>query len=890
LTFKSRKEKRMLSNQLIKTIQILIVEDESIVAEDIKGILEEFGYSVIGIADSAEEAISKVAQTKPNLVLMDIRLKGKMDGVEAAERIWRNYQIPIVYLTANADIKTLQRAKATEPFGYIIKPFQERELQTAVEIALKRYYTEKQTKDREQWLNTLLSSLGDAVIATDSRGCVTLLNRAAEALTGWKMTEAVGRKSTEIFKLIHSETRTTIECPAQRALKSGMVVSIPEQTLLIAKNGIEVSIDDSAAPIIEALGEIQGAVIVFRDVTERKRSQRYAQTHHALTRILAESHTIKAAVPQLLQTICIGLQWCVGEFWAIDCQANALRHQTSWHLLSEEFSEFTAKAKELTFSIGVGLPGKVWQSGQVGWLGGLTHEANFCRRSLAESAELLFAFGIPIRCEKKMMGVMTFFSQKLHSLDEELLNLLATMGSQIGQFIERKLAEAALRSSQKRLAWQAKHDPLTGLVNRREFERCLEASIGNARVDFRQYFLCYLDLDRFKIVNDTCGHAAGDELLRQITDLLKAQIRTTDLLARLGGDEFGLLLYNCPPHQALVIANALRQSLEEFRFAWSDKTFTIGVSIGLVTVNAETLNLASAINTADAACYVAKNAGRNRVHFYQADDDHEVTQQHGQIQWVEKLTRALEQDRFCLYYQPIVPLRKSSACNTCGEHYEVLLRLNDETGKLVSPGAFIPAAERYHLMQHIDRWVIRTLFASQAKHYQESLLCCEHEGEAGMYAINLSGASIIDDQFIDFVLEAFATYQVPPQVICFEITETVAITNLSRARKLIEELKNLGCWFALDDFGSGMSSFAYLKNLPVDYLKIDGGFIKDIIENPTNLALTEAINQIGHVMGLQTIAEFVENDAILEKIKALGVDYAQGYGIGKPLPLSMCEA
>jgi len=524
----------------------------------------------------------------------------------------------------------------------------------------------------------------------------------------------------------------------------------------------------------------------------------------------------------------------------------------------------------------------------VGWLGGLTKEANFSRRAFAENAGLRFAFGIPIRCESRVFGVMTFFSQKLHSLDEELLNLLGTIGSQIGQFVERKLAEAALRSSQKRLAWQAKHDPLTGLVNRREFERCLEASISNARDENQQHSLCYLDLDRFKIVNDTCGHGAGDELLRQVTDLLKGQIRTTDLLARLGGDEFGLLLYNCPPHQALAIANALRQSLEEFRFAWNDKTFTIGVSVGLVMVNAETPNLASAVNAADAACYVAKNAGRNRVHFYQADD-REVTQQHGQIQWVEKLTRALEEDRFCLYYQPIVPLRKSFACTTCGEHYEVLLRLNDETGKLVSPGAFIPAAERYHLMQHLDRWVIRTLFASQANHYRDSLRCWEHEGEGGLYSINLSGASIIDDQFIDFVIEAFATYQVPPQVICFEITETVAITNLSRARKLIEELKNLGCYFALDDFGSGMSSFAYLKNLPVDYLKIDGGFIKDLVENPTNLALTEAINQIGHVMGLETIAEFVENDAILAKIKELGVDYAQGYGIGKPRPLSMVE-
>lgn len=363
--------------------------------------------------------------------------------------------------------------------------------------------------------------------------------------------------------------------------------------------------------------------------------------------------------------------------------------------------------------------------------------------------------------------------------------------------------------------------------------------------------------------------------------MLQRQIRTTDLLARLGGDEFGLLLYNCSPQQALVIANALRQSIEEFRFAWGSNIFTIGVSIGLVAINASTPNLASAINAAEAACYIAKNTGRNRVHFYQANED-EATSQRSQVHWIEKLTKALAEDRFCLYSQPIVPLSQSQKCHNCQEHYEVLLRLKDEAGNLISPMTFIPAAERYHLMQQIDRWVIRTFFANQARLDRENFSCCQDQGQHSMYAINLSGDSINDEQFVEFVREQFAIHQVPPQAICFEITETVAITNLAKARKLIEELTNLGCCFALDDFGSGMCSFGYLKNLPVDYLKIDGAFIKDIIQDPMDLALTNAINQIGHVMGLQTIAEFVENDAILEKLKELGIDYAQGYGIAKP--------
>lgn len=446
---------------------------------------------------------------------------------------------------------------------------------------------------------------------------------------------------------------------------------------------------------------------------------------------------------------------------------------------------------------------------------------------------------------------------------------------------ERKQAEEALRESEKRLAWQSRHDVLTGLVNRWEFEQRLEQALTSAKTHNQQHSLCFLDLDQFKIVNDTCGHAAGDELLRQVTALLQKQVRATDTLARLGGDEFGLLLNKCPLIQSMRIANALRQSLQEFRFGWQDKTFTIGVSIGLVAIDADALNLSSVLSAADAACYAAKNAGRNRVHLYEADDQ-ELAIGHGQMRWISRLTKALQDNSFCLYYQPIVPLAQAQSK---GEHYEILLRLQDETGKLVPPMAFIPAAERYNLMHIIDRWVISTFFASLSQHYQEAWQCCKEPGCSSMYTINLSGASINDDSFVDFLDQQFTLYSVPPQVICFEITETLAITNLSKAGNLIRQLKHIGCSFALDDFGSGMSSFAYLKNLPVDYLKIDGEFIKDIVDDPTDLALTKAINQVGHAMGIQTIAEFVENDSILEKITALGVDYAQGYGIAKPQPL-----
>lgn len=446
---------------------------------------------------------------------------------------------------------------------------------------------------------------------------------------------------------------------------------------------------------------------------------------------------------------------------------------------------------------------------------------------------------------------------------------------------ERKRAEVALRESERLLAWQATHDALTGLVNRQEFDRLVHKAIAEAKENDRHHVLYYMDLDQFKLVNDTCGHKAGDELLIQVTALIQSQIRSTDVLARLGGDEFGLLLLNCPLDKAVVLANKLRQSIQEFRFPRDNKIFTIGVSIGLVSINIDSKNLASVLSAADTACYAAKNKGRNRVQVY-LDNDSSLTQQYGEMQWATKITQALDEKRFRLYRQDIVPIADSASK---GEHYEVLLRMVDETGKEIAPMAFIPAAERYNLMQSIDRFVITTLFASQQQHYQKAWQRCQTEDYSCLYSINLSGASINDDQFIHFLDEQLTLYQIPPQLICFEITETVAITNLSKALKFIQKFRQLGCRFALDDFGSGMSSFTYLKTLPVDYLKIDGYFVKDILDDPIDLVTIAAINQIGHLMGLKTIAEFVENEDILAKLREIGVDYAQGYRIGKPIPL-----
>ncbi len=421
---------------------------------------------------------------------------------------------------------------------------------------------------------------------------------------------------------------------------------------------------------------------------------------------------------------------------------------------------------------------------------------------------------------------------------------------------------------------QATHDALTGLINRREFERRVERAIETGKQQAAQHTMLYLDLDQFKIVNDTCGHVAGDELLRQLTAVMQEKLRKGDTLARLGGDEFGVLLENCGTEPANRIADLLRRTVGDFHFTWLDKTFPIGVSIGLVTFSNGGVSLADILRMADAACYVAKDTGRNRIHIF-TPGDKEVAQRSGEMGWISRIQKALDEQRLVLYSQKILALGNNPGA---GEHYEVLLRLRDEEGALVPPMAFIPAAERYGLMPLLDRWVIQTAFALQAERQTLGT-------PLGTCAINLSGTTICDDYFLEFVKDQFARHHLAPQSICFEVTETAAITNLSQAAALIRELKALGCRFALDDFGSGMSSFAYLKYLPVDYLKIDGAFVKNMLDDPIDYAMVESINHIGHVMGIETIAEFAENDAIVAALQKIGVNFAQGYGVEVPHPI-----
>jgi diguanylate cyclase (GGDEF)-like protein/PAS domain S-box-containing protein len=426
------------------------------------------------------------------------------------------------------------------------------------------------------------------------------------------------------------------------------------------------------------------------------------------------------------------------------------------------------------------------------------------------------------------------------------------------------------------LAHQATHDELTGLLNRQAFDGHLQRALEEARSLSNTHALCYMDLDQFKLVNDTCGHLAGDELLCRVTALLQDSLRDTDLLARLGGDEFGVLLTRCPLEGAERQVAELLRALNQFRFTWRDKTFAVGASIGLVPITRDFRTVAHLLSAADHACYAAKEKGRNRIQVYQ-EDDATFVRRHGDMNWVVRIQQTLEQDRFRLFAQQIQPLSPEAAP---GLYFEVLLRMLEDDGRIHLPSDFIHAAERYGLMRSIDRWVIRSCIKtlmSQPPPFLDLLRLC---------SINLSAVSLGDDELLGFVEEELDASGVPPGKLCFELTETTAIESLSQAQRLMERLAARGVRFALDDFGTGMSSYGYLKELPVSFLKIDGKFIKDVVTDPLDRAMVESINQVGHVMGVRTIAEGVTSAAVVERLRLLGVDFAQGNWISAPRPLA----
>ncbi len=513
----------------------------------------------------------------------------------------------------------------------------------------------------------------------------------------------------------------------------------------------------------------------------------------------------------------------------------------------------------------------------------------FHRSGRADHAELVLILNRIVRINEELKPWQNRFSNTLGEatrwIKSTLLLVIVTVAGTlvpIGIYLTQRMVSRVDRAERElkelklgqeyamKLAYHASHDQLTNLVNRAEFENRLKQALQTVTTQGRQHVVMYLDLDQFKIVNDTCGHAAGDQLLRQVGALLKQKVREGDTLARLGGDEFGVLLEACPMQEAIRIAHELRQCVADFRFVSESRSFNIGASIGVIHIADGTLNLTDVLGAADAACYMAKEKGRNRVQFYRPHDS-EVFLRRGEMEWVSRLQRALQDGRFALHAQKIISIKDPGPQTV---YHELLVRMLDEHDKIIPPMAFIPAAERYSMMPLVDQWVVQSAFSKVS-----SL-----GPNCGTYAINISGNSIGDERFLEFVREQLRRYVMPPRTICFEITETAAIANFDKAARFFGELKALGCLFSLDDFGAGMSSFGYLKHLPVDFIKIDGSFVKDVAIDSVDFAMVKAINDVGHEMGKKTIGESVDSEAGLEALRKIGVDFGQGHWISPPVP------
>jgi len=687
------------------------------------------------------------------------------------------------------------------------------------------YRVEAQLRRSEQELNNILFNMQDTFYRTDSEGRIVYITAMAEQSLGYRNDELLGRKMADLYVEPNGRSEFFKALQANNGVVRNYIAALRH------KDGSTVWASTNAHYYRDETGQIAGVEGNARDITQYRRAQ------EALTREQQRALVTLESIGDGVMTTDVDghIEYLnpIAER-LLDCEAEHTRGRHYMEVLKLIDESTGERLHDLVELISHRDSAVVHADDGV-----LTHRDG--------SQFTINITAAPMRADNdQIIGVVLV----LHDITE-------VMGMA------------------RQLSFQASHDMLTGLYNRREFEKRLEAAIRSARGEGRHHVLFYMDLDQFKVVNDTCGHRAGDELLAQLSTLIKYSVREHDILARLGGDEFGLLLIDCPLDEAAEIAETVRQQVRDYRFAWEERIFDIGVSIGVVPITAEGGNLIDILSIADAACYVAKDAGRNRVHIF-SEDDKAVARHHHEMEWTHRISQAFEENRFVLFFQPIRSLNGEADTLPYGE---VLMRMQERDGRAVSPISFIPAAERYNLMPTIDRWVVRTALGKMREAQGPA------ESPPFRFTINLSGQSLTDEHFLDFVLGQLHECDIAGEYVCFEITETAAITNLSRARSFIATLKKMGCSFALDDFGSGLSSFGYLKGLQVDYIKIDGGFVKDMMEDSLDSAMVASINQIGHVMGLKTIAEFAESEAIVDTLREMGIDYAQGFAIAHPEPL-----
>jgi len=676
----------------------------------------------------------------------------------------------------------------------------------------------KQANARNRMFATVVEQSHAAILTKDLDGRITSWNAAAQRIFGYSAEEVIGQPISILFPTGNAEEFQAL-LKHVRSARTGS-----REAERRAKDGSIVLIAAERSPYYDEDGRHVGEISVVHDITEKRRAERALFEAQERARVALDSIT-----------------------------DGVMRLDLSGHV-----EYLNGAASRIT-----------------GWgaedaLGRPVAEVFPAAGGRVQAADA--ASGEALPCEATLIDR----EGRAHAIEQSWAPLREAGGMVSGQVVVFRDV-GKLRRLTRQLSWHASHDALTGLPNRRVFEERLRELVEDAEHGGAVHSLCYLDLDQFKVVNDTCGHVAGDEMLRQIAGILQPCLRSADMLARLGGDEFGMLLEHCPLNRAEHVAQKVLDALARFRFAWDGKTFGAQASIGIAAIEAGAQGATAILGAADAACFSAKEHGRNRVRIHRADDE-ELARRRSEMDWVSQVSEAISGQRIELWCQPIVPVIASGEALS---HYEILVRMRSADGQVIPPMAFIPAAERYGLMAALDRRIVAMAFEAFA-----GRIASDARSAPPQIAINLSGLTIADPGFLGFVREQFRSHAIEPGRICFEITETAAVGNLSAANRMIAELKEMGCKFSLDDFGSGFSSFAYLKSLPVDYLKIDGSFVKDIESDRIDRAMVEAVNAIGHAMGIRTIAEFVENDGIRRMLATMGVDYAQGYGIGRPQPVA----
>lgn len=683
--------------------RIYIVEDEQIIAIDLQRRLERLGYIVCGSASSGEDALTGIRKEKPDLILMDIMIQGDMDGIGVAIELKKDLQIPVIFLSAYTDSKTLDRAKEVSPLGYILKPFKERELATMLEMALFKSVTDSLIREKEQLFSTILNSTTDAILVIDTEDNIVFLNTEAELLLETTDAESKNKKFSEVATLSDIETGELFVIPH---FSDNMKVLKAQNLRLI--NAKERSF------VVE--------MTITGEISDKKTEQNYIISFKDISRLHEMTYTLK---------------------------------------------------------------------------------------------------------------------------------------------------------------YTTSHDTLTDLLNRNELALRMNQTLSKVSVVEHPVYALYIDIDHFKIINDSCGTQAGDVLLKETAARIRYHLNGPDYAARIGGDDFIFIYHGNDKNKDETTPESIAKKLiletSEHPFKWNNKEYPITLSIGIVPINQTFVNEHDIMIAGNQTVIKTHEAGGNRYSIFVQEGNQE-NHTFSISEWITKIHEALLHDSFRLYYQPIAPLDPENK----HPKLEVLLRMIDEEGKIIPPVDFIPIAERYNLIPAIDRWVIRKSFETFAR-----LREAQDPLADSIFCINLSGTSVTDESIIGFIIDSADAHQVPSDHICIEVTESSAILNLASASRFIRILKEKGFTFALDDFGSGFSSFNYLKNLPIDYVKIDGCFIRNIDKDEVDFIMVQAITSMCRVLGLKTIGEFAENESIISKLREIGVDYAQGYGISRPLPFNL---